>query len=422
MSHQILRKDPVSRFRASVSRGAPEKVSRKGGEFGAGVIRQASIIMRGEALGHGAFVDATMLEQVRDGVKSAGKNGIKARFTHPGMSSDGMGKFLGKFKNAKLEGDKVLADIHFAESSHKTPEGDLATYVMDLAEETPEDFGVSIVFERDVKAEREFRALHTQDEIDDEGFTSRRFKSPDPKNSKNFEHVRLKKLRAADVVDTPAANEDGLFSETNIASDATSLISFALGLTDEAPESELFSEVSPGRIKGFVARWMESEGYEIRQVESGGKVKNEPMKGNPDQPDSPPPAQPSAASEPTAPTTQETPKAPAPASHEVNASEFSEFQAWKKKQEEDKFNAAVDARVKETLSSYGVKRPGEAPASATGGGSADDTPPPATPYAELYQAEVTDKRTGDAGGDLKLAQAFKAKYGTEQSYNQKHNL
>ena len=157
------------------------------------------MITRGEALGHDLWIDASFLEDVRDEINAGG---IKARFTHPGLSSDGIGTKLGRFYDAEIIGDQVYADLHFQEAATKTPDGDLADYVMTLAEETPEDFGLSIVFEHDVQ---------DMERLTDENTVNGRFISPDEDNKNNYEHARLAALRAADVVDTPAANPDGLF-------------------------------------------------------------------------------------------------------------------------------------------------------------------------------------------------------------------
>ncbi len=87
--------------------------------------------------------------------------GLRSRFTHPDLSSDGLGKYLGRTKNihrATIErGGKVSqvvrGDHFFAKSAFNTPSGDLATYIMDLAEEDPEALGMSLV----LSSEEEFR-------------------------------------------------------------------------------------------------------------------------------------------------------------------------------------------------------------------------------------------------------------------------
>ena len=197
---------PSEFYRSGVVRGLRQAqvspIVRDGGEFGAGLIKGAAAITRGEALGHEMWIDRTMLEQTRDAINSADK-GIKSRFTHPSLSGDGLGKALGRYRNAEIQGDIVYADLHVFQSAHETPDGDLADYVMGLAEEDPEAFGNSISFRPDFGAEEEFQGKHS----DEDG----RFQSPDSDNKKNLPHARLAELRAVDAVDSPAANPNGLF-------------------------------------------------------------------------------------------------------------------------------------------------------------------------------------------------------------------
>jgi hypothetical protein len=239
-------------FRASGVRGAG-KVKRKSGKYSAGMIESVSVITRGEALGHDLWIDASFLEDVRDEINAGG---IKARFTHPGLSSDGIGTKLGRFYDAEIIGDQVYADLHFQEAATKTPDGDLADYVMTLAEETPEDFGLSIVFEHDVQ---------DMERLTDENTVNGRFISPDEDNKNNYEHARLAALRAADVVDTPAANPDGLFQRgQDFAQDAEDFCQYIFGLSDAKPAASAFG-VDADRAKQFIARFSERHNLNIQK-------------------------------------------------------------------------------------------------------------------------------------------------------------
>ncbi|MCJ7543969.1 MAG: hypothetical protein MUP47_05290 [Phycisphaerae bacterium] len=251
---------------------AEPAVDRGGGELGAGMIRGISLVTRGEALGHGYWLDREFVGSVQT-TAAAAPRGVKARFSHPTISDDGLGTFLGRAKSARLvgNGDKAAADLHFSAAAHRTPDGNLATYVMDLAEEDPAAFGVSIVLEHDVEAEIAFALEHGANWTADEygeylDFTD--FKSPDPDNVDNLPHARLQELRAADVVDDPAANPEGLFHrEQQIAQEADGLLAYALGLAAAPPTCEALS-VHPERIKGFVARFLESHGLQVNPKES----------------------------------------------------------------------------------------------------------------------------------------------------------
>lgn len=245
---------PLRHFRAKVAKGA-DRVDRTGGRFGHGMIAGVSVITRGEALGHDMWVDAAFLQQTADSI-NARSEGLKARFTHPGMSSDGLGSYLGKVDNARLSGDRVLADLHFAEAATKTPDGDLADYVMSLAEDAPEDFGVSIVFDVDAESIDRQTAENT---------TGGRFVSPDELNRNNYPHARMSSLRAADVVDSPAANPDGLFRRgQQIAEEADAFMEYALGLSSAAPKPCLL-DADPQRVAAAVQRFLSRHNLKIER-------------------------------------------------------------------------------------------------------------------------------------------------------------
>jgi hypothetical protein len=127
------------------------------------------------------------------------QKGLRSRFTHPSMSDDGLGKYLGRAKNAWLDRSSrvlmVRADLHLSESSFDTPSGDLGNYILNLAAEDSDALSSSLVLE----AEEEYRL------------------NPDktPMRSDDGEMLpplwRPKKLWATDIVDTGAA-VDGLLS------------------------------------------------------------------------------------------------------------------------------------------------------------------------------------------------------------------
>ncbi len=261
---------PLKYFRARTATANASEIDRDGGMYGFGVINGASIITRGEALGHDLWVDADFLSDVT-AAGNAKNTGLKARFTHPGLSSDGLGTYLGKVHNLRTEGDRVIGDLHFQESATKTPDGNLAEYVMQLAEDAPEDFGISIVFDHDAAASE----LHTL-----ENTQGGRFVSPDEDNRNNYPHARLQQLRAADVVDSPAANPDGLFHrEQQVAQDAERLFSFAFGLSDERPTLQALS-VDGDRIRAAVSRFLSR--HNLNLIQEG-----EPMADAVEQPEVP---------------------------------------------------------------------------------------------------------------------------------------
>jgi len=92
---------------------------------------------------------------------NAAPNGVKSRFTHPDMSNDGLGKFLGRARNAtigtaavtrdgqQLRVPAVRADLHLDPTSFRTPHGNLGQYVLDLAASDPDALSSSLVLRVD---------------------------------------------------------------------------------------------------------------------------------------------------------------------------------------------------------------------------------------------------------------------------------
>lgn len=115
------------------------------------VIRGYVLAQRGpfKSQGRGEF-DDDGLRMAADLI-NAKPNGVKSRFAHPSLSGDGIGKLLGRSKNARVEDGKLRGDLHLDPTSFNTPDGNLGQYVMDLAESDPEAFGSSLVLKTDKK-------------------------------------------------------------------------------------------------------------------------------------------------------------------------------------------------------------------------------------------------------------------------------
>ncbi len=230
MQEKQTEKTKQTRFRAMPVRGAG-RVDRD-----EQVIYGVSCAQAVEALGHGMQLDRVTLSQIVE-LGNGTRSGLKSRFTHPGLSSDGMGKFLGRLRTFRVENDKATADLHLSESAFKSPDGNLGDYVLDLAEEDPEAFGMSIVFDLD----KLVWVRSTGEEVATvDGATGRRVDRPEDATSK-YPVARIKKLAACDVVDEPAANRDGIFSAalwgTNVlAEDMFAYIDNQIGELGVTPE------------------------------------------------------------------------------------------------------------------------------------------------------------------------------------------
>jgi len=235
-----LRKAPSpSVFRSQPVRAAATRVDRENRVIYGAKIIQLGKIDDGE--GRRNIIDQTTLDQVVNLGTAAGPRGIKSRFTHPSMSSDGLGKFLGRYKSFRLEGDAVLADLHLGRAAFTSPKGNLGQWVLDMAEEDPEAFGNSIVFTPNRDAMKKTRIEDGPDE--------------------GWEYTRLKKLRAADVVDDPAATRGGFFStDESLFPSLAELPAAATQLLDH-----YFAEAPPeavrARVDGLLRKYFSAKGF-----------------------------------------------------------------------------------------------------------------------------------------------------------------
>ena len=157
-----------------------------------GVIRGIAVMSKGFVKdARGWEIDDMTLSQIVDAGNKHTGLGVKARFGHPNMSSSALGTFLGRVKNFSVDGDIARADLFLSKTAYKTPEGDLAGYVLNLAEDDPTAFGTSAVmgeFDLDPKVEK------------------------DAQGNDLPPLLRIKSLMAVDAVDDPAAN-NGMFGK-----------------------------------------------------------------------------------------------------------------------------------------------------------------------------------------------------------------
>jgi hypothetical protein len=271
-------------------------------DFAARVIRGASAIQRGIALGHGGWIDKAFVKQVAEQgnakthAKTGGQIGLKSRFTHPSLSGDGLGNYLGRQKNFKVQGDRAVGDLHFGQSADPQQ----ADMIMKRAAEDPQAFGMSIVFEHDRASEDEFAAKHRKPAKDGMAFECRgcheslsycegrgesmavkryagelkavrcsqcgtsndpTFQSPDADNLENLPHWRLRSIHAVDVVDEPAANADGFLSqEQELVTNLDVALRYATGLTNLVPNQMVLGRYPGEKAREFLTNWLSTNG------------------------------------------------------------------------------------------------------------------------------------------------------------------
>lgn len=170
-------------------------------EVSKNIIKSVSIASLGEAEGHNLWIDDVFLNQLKEfGIKN---KEIRCNFTHC-SNEDSVINYLGKIQNFNIVDNKCVGDLVVSDVAAKNPvKGDLAGYVLGLADEAPDALGLSIKFSHDLQSEAEFIRANSVDGV---------FKSPDTNNVNNFPHARLGELVSIDIVGEPACN-NGLFNK-----------------------------------------------------------------------------------------------------------------------------------------------------------------------------------------------------------------
>lgn len=135
------------------------------------VIEAVSIISVGEAKGHGLYVDAQTLREVKACAETYA-GGVKVNLDH----GAGIKDIIGFVDNFRIIGEKLLGDLNLLQNAERR------AYVLEIAEKLPDTFGISIAFSGPVR-----------------DIGGKRFAS-------------CEELYSADLVQTPAANPTGLFS------------------------------------------------------------------------------------------------------------------------------------------------------------------------------------------------------------------
>jgi hypothetical protein len=168
------------------SKGAVSGVDRAGKRILGGSIMAAGKIAPGDVRRLRADPDTLASLAV---LGNSEPEGVKARFGHPSLFDDALGSYVGRWTNFRTDGTRTRADLQLADVAFNGPRGDLAGYLLDLAEQDPAAFGPSAVVAFDRAAMAKL--------IDADGFAAMRFSG----------------LSAIDIVDSPAiSGPGGMFS------------------------------------------------------------------------------------------------------------------------------------------------------------------------------------------------------------------
>ena len=138
-----------------------------------GVIHGVSLITQGPALGHGVWIDAKTLEQVKASAETY-QGGLKVKLDHSG----GAGDIVGYIDALRIDGQKLLGDLHLLDNSpHRA-------YILEIAQKIPDTFGLSISF-----------SGPSEPSLDNKTILQ-----------------RCSEIYSVDLVSEPAANPDGFFN------------------------------------------------------------------------------------------------------------------------------------------------------------------------------------------------------------------
>jgi len=130
------------------------------------IIPNVYILSQGEARGHDLFIDKTSIEKAYE-LMSKAPNGVKVKMNH----GSGLEAVLGFARNPRIDGDKLMADLHLLKSSPHY------ALVKEMANEAPDQFGVSLAF------------LNESETIGGK------------------DYIRPQRIESADLVSSPASNE-----------------------------------------------------------------------------------------------------------------------------------------------------------------------------------------------------------------------
>jgi hypothetical protein len=192
----------------------------------------------------GQFDDEALLEIARIG--SEQEKGLKSRLAHPTLSDDGIGKFLGRLKVFRRVEDLVRADLYLDPSSFDTPNGDLGSYVMDLADSDPDAFGMSLVLQ---STKLDPKTRKPIDELDEDEWH-------DFQKAKQPPIWMPTSLHACDVVDSGDATSAFLATSIDTEALPDTLVRQGSALLDQAFAGKSRAEVA-ARCQGWLTKYLD---------------------------------------------------------------------------------------------------------------------------------------------------------------------
>lgn len=114
----------------------------------AGIIRGVVMCEVGAAKGHGVHLEQEFIDGLAAyATEHLPKTGLKARFGHPAMSDNTMGKQMGYFRDIRVFGSQLVGDLHLLESADLSPSAPgMRAWMLAMAKEATDFVMSSIVF------------------------------------------------------------------------------------------------------------------------------------------------------------------------------------------------------------------------------------------------------------------------------------
>ncbi len=177
---------------------------------------------------NGTYFSERFLNELKD--KGEERGYIKARFGHPTMCNNSLGSYIGRYKNFRVEDEKLFGDLYLDDIAKDTNvEGRGITmydYIMRMAQSNSEMFGNSIVI----------LANYVIEEYEEDG------------EKKEADGHELIEWISSDLVDDPAATDSLFHSAEDLGVKITDFL-------DENPQIFEILEKEPKILGDFFSRY-----------------------------------------------------------------------------------------------------------------------------------------------------------------------
>lgn len=177
---------------------------------------------------NGSYFSERFLNELKD--KGDERGYIKARFGHPTMCNNSLGSYIGRYKNFKVEDEKLFGDLYLDDITKDTNvEGRGITmydYIMRMAQSNSDMFGNSIVI----------LANYVIEEYEEDG------------EKKEADGHELIEWISSDLVDDPAATDSLFHSADDLGVKITDFL-------DENPQIFEILEKEPKILGDFFSRY-----------------------------------------------------------------------------------------------------------------------------------------------------------------------